>query len=111
VLGLYRGLEALLWRNGIWNSCYFGVAATIRHYYPLEQSSSDHATSFAATSSSLTSSSLSTPSQRLVYDFMVGATSGGVATTFNTPVCMLSNRSFVPRTGVCLIWHPYSLMV
>jgi hypothetical protein len=32
--GLYRGLEALLWRNGIWNSCYFGVAATIRHYQP-----------------------------------------------------------------------------
>jgi len=93
VLGLYRGLEALLWRNGIWNACYFGVAATIRHYTPLEQSSPAHAaTSSSLTPSSLSSSSLSTPSQRLVYDFMVGAVSGGVATTFNTPFDGIKSR-------------------
>lgn len=92
IIGLYRGLEALLWRNGIWNSCYFGVAASIRHYWPHHQHFNNNNNDNAGSKSA-----------ELVYEFTVGAISGGVATTFNTPFDGIKSRLQAQRKATTLV--------
>jgi len=71
VLTFYKGLESTLWRNGVWNSAYFGVI----HYLK---------TIFVVDADKKTVTALR--------DFGVGFLGGTIATTFNTPFDVVKSR-------------------
>lgn len=72
-LAFYKGFESTLWRNAVWNATYFGMI----HYI-----------------------NTSSPAQGdwkqgkflMLRNFMIGAVSGALATTFNTPFDVVKSR-------------------
>jgi len=67
---LYRGLGALLWRNGVWNGAYFGSINFVRKAIPEQQT-------YPAT---------------MCRNFFAGFVSGTVATILNTPFDVVKSR-------------------
>ncbi|EIE87999.1 hypothetical protein G6F46_005280 [Rhizopus delemar] len=69
-LTLLNGLEATLWRQGVWNGVYFGLIFTVKDLLPKSKDSNQ---------------------QRLT-NFAAGTIGGMVATTFNTPFDVVKTR-------------------
>jgi len=63
VTALYRGLEAQMWRNGVWNGTYFALIASIKERLPTPESNGGE----------------------LLRNFAAGVVGGTVATMANTP--------------------------
>lgn len=70
LLCLYRGLEPLLWRNGIWNGAYFGSIGYIKSQIPKPD----------------------TQSGETLRNFFAGIIGGTFATTLNTPFDVVKSR-------------------
>eukprot|EP01125_Pyxidicula_operculata_P000721 TRINITY_DN10672_c0_g1_i1.p1 TRINITY_DN10672_c0_g1~~TRINITY_DN10672_c0_g1_i1.p1 ORF type:complete len:295 (-),score=53.61 TRINITY_DN10672_c0_g1_i1:68-850(-) len=75
ITGLFRGLEATLWRNGTWNAMYFAMIGLIKDRYVTNNSDQDK----SRISKMLTS-------------FSYGLAAGLVATTINTPLDLVKSR-------------------
>ncbi|KAG0747739.1 hypothetical protein G6F57_006779 [Rhizopus arrhizus] len=69
-LTLLNGLEATLWRQGVWNGVYFGLIFTVKDLLPKSKDSNQ---------------------QRLT-NFAAGTIGGMVATSFNTPFDVVKTR-------------------
>jgi len=74
-LGLWRGLEATLWRNGTWNAIYFATIGFMKDRFMKDTLSENK-------------SRLSL----LVKNFAYGCAAGLVATTINTPLDLVKSR-------------------
>jgi len=70
IFALYKGLEAQLWRNGIWNGAYFGLIGLIREKIPKPASKSGEQ----------------------FHSFVCGFLGGTAATTLNTPFDVVKSR-------------------
>lgn len=70
LLCLYRGLEPLLWRNGIWNGAYFGSIGYIKSQIPKPD----------------------TQGGETLRNFFAGIIGGTFATTLNTPFDVVKSR-------------------
>jgi len=78
-LSLYKGLEPLLWRNGVWNGAYFGSIGFIKENVPKPDSSSGDT----------------------IRNFSAGVIGGTFATTLNTPFDVVKSRmQNVSQAGV-----------
>jgi len=72
-LSFYKGFESTLWRNAVWNATYFGMIHFINTSSPAEGDWKQ--------------------GKRLMFrNFMIGAVSGALATTFNTPFDVVKSR-------------------
>ncbi|CAO3700908.1 unnamed protein product [Rhizopus stolonifer] len=69
-LSLLKGLEATLWRQGVWNGVYFGLIFTVKDLMPKPKD----------------------PNQQRITNFAAGTVGGMVATTFNTPFDVVKTR-------------------
>lgn len=67
---LYKGLEATLWRHGVWNGFYFGLIHRVKQMVPESK----------------------TQGGRMFWDFVAGTVAGTVATTFNNPPDVVKSR-------------------
>jgi len=77
ILALYKGFEAQLWRNMIWNGAYFGTINFMKQ-------------------------NLWTPdtkSSEMGRNFLAGFLAGSFATTLNTPLDVVKSRLQNTRTG------------
>jgi solute carrier family 25 2-oxodicarboxylate transporter 21 len=70
ITAIYKGLEPLLWRNGIWNGAYFGTIGSIKSLMPKGE----------------------TKSKEQLYAFCAGVVGGTFATTLNTPFDVVKSR-------------------
>eukprot|EP01091_Cochliopodium_minus_P005071 TRINITY_DN1505_c0_g1_i1.p1 TRINITY_DN1505_c0_g1~~TRINITY_DN1505_c0_g1_i1.p1 ORF type:complete len:214 (+),score=63.37 TRINITY_DN1505_c0_g1_i1:447-1088(+) len=70
LLGLYKGMEAQMWRNVVWNGTYFGVIGFIRNNIPKPDSKSGEK----------------------FHSFICGVFGGTIATTLNTPLDVVKSR-------------------
>uniref|UniRef100_A0A6B2LC39 Mitochondrial carrier protein n=1 Tax=Arcella intermedia TaxID=1963864 RepID=A0A6B2LC39_9EUKA len=75
IRGLYRGIEATLWRNGTWNALYFASIGLIRDKTRVKNSPPE---------TSRVSS--------LLQNFVQGAIAGAFATSINTPLDLVKSR-------------------
>ena len=88
-LSFYKGFESTLWRNAVWNATYFGMIHAINTKMPAEGDWKH--------------------GKRLMFrNFLIGAFSGALATTFNTPFDVVKSRfqnssSAAPWTWTSLI--------
>jgi len=83
--GLYRGGETQLWRNAVWNGVYFGIIDTMKYMFPAPKNT--------------------THTQHMLYDVGIGALSGGIATTFNTPFDVVKSRMQNQKKGGTLKYN------
>lgn len=72
-LAFYKGLESTLWRNAVWNATYFGTIHWFNTTIPA-QGDWKHG------------------KYLMMRNFMIGAISGALATTFNTPFDVVKSR-------------------
>lgn len=70
VLGMYKGLEATLWRHIAWNAGYFGVIFQVRQLLPEAK----------------------TPGRKTLNDLISGSIGGTVGTLINTPFDVVKSR-------------------
>lgn len=72
-LAFYKGFESTLWRNAVWNATYFGTIHAINTNSPAE-------------------GDWKSGKKLMLRNFMIGALSGALATTFNTPFDVVKSR-------------------
>jgi len=70
--GLYKGLEAQAWRNGVWNGVYFGVIGTMHNIAPIAADA--------------------TPAERHIHTLLVGMGAGSLGVCLNTPLDVVKSR-------------------
>jgi solute carrier family 25 2-oxodicarboxylate transporter 21 len=70
--GLYNGLEAQMWRNGIWNGLYFGTVGTVQIFFPPAPEASH--------------------GEKLFYKFSTGVVGSMLGTIANTPFDVVKSR-------------------
>jgi solute carrier family 25 2-oxodicarboxylate transporter 21 len=68
--GLGRGIEATIWRHGVWNAGYFGVISFVKDALPVA----------------------TTKEGSLLNNFVSGAIGGTVGTILNTPFDVVKSR-------------------
>ncbi|KAI9209839.1 mitochondrial carrier domain-containing protein [Polychytrium aggregatum] len=69
-IGFFRGLEATIWRHGVWNGGYFGCISTIRQLLPKAE----------------------TKQGTLANNFIAGTIGGTIGTILNTPFDVAKTR-------------------
>ncbi|CAM9668300.1 unnamed protein product [Phaeothamnion confervicola] len=72
IAGLYKGLEAQLWRNAVWNGVYFGMIGWIKQGFAAPPGASN--------------------TTKRGYDFGAGVVGGTLATLANTPFDVVKSR-------------------
>jgi solute carrier family 25 2-oxodicarboxylate transporter 21 len=72
-MAFYKGFESTLWRNAVWNATYFGMIHAINTTSPAE-------------------GDWKSGKWLMLRNFMIGAFSGALATTFNTPFDVVKSR-------------------
>ena len=72
-MAFYKGFESTLWRNAVWNATYFGMIHAINTNSPAE-------------------GEWKSGKLLMLRNFMIGACSGALATTFNTPFDVVKSR-------------------
>jgi len=75
VVGLFRGFEATMWRNGTWNALYFANIGYIKDYILTPQMRAQQSNMSQA-----------------IYSFLYGTTAGLIATAVNTPLDLVKSR-------------------
>jgi solute carrier family 25 2-oxodicarboxylate transporter 21 len=95
----YRGFEAYLWRQGVWNGCFFGTIAWVRESFPfappppppLSPPPASTGGAMANEENAHTHNTTHTQTRRM-YDFWTGLTAGFLATLVNTPLDVCKTR-------------------
>uniref|UniRef100_A0A7E4VLH1 Mitochondrial 2-oxodicarboxylate carrier n=1 Tax=Panagrellus redivivus TaxID=6233 RepID=A0A7E4VLH1_PANRE len=82
--GLYRGLDATLARNGVWNMFYFGIYHNIKDFIPSEKER---------------------PTANIVYRLGLGFIAGTTACLFNIPFDVAKSRIQGPQPPSGRIYH------
>jgi solute carrier family 25 2-oxodicarboxylate transporter 21 len=77
VYGLGRGVEATIWRHGVWNAGYFGIISFVRDALP----------------------KATTKEGTLLNNFIAGSIGGTFGTILNTPFDVVKSRVQAQITG------------
>lgn len=70
IKGLYSGIEATVWRNGVWNAGYFGIIYQVRSCLPIS----------------------TTKTEKSINDLIAGFIGGTVGVLINTPFDVVKSR-------------------
>ena len=89
-IGLFRGLESYLLRQGLWNGLYFGGITQLKISFPLD----DFIPAMESNSKEKTERKHKnkTEFQIMMHNFFVGLTAGSFATVVNTPLDVAKTR-------------------
>uniref|UniRef100_A0A914XZK4 Mitochondrial 2-oxodicarboxylate carrier n=1 Tax=Panagrolaimus superbus TaxID=310955 RepID=A0A914XZK4_9BILA len=82
--GIFRGLDATLGRNGIWNMFYFGIYHNLKHLIPVSEGNSQGSVSLR---------------------LLLGFTAGSLASIANIPFDVAKSRIQGPQPPTGRIYH------
>ncbi len=91
-LAFYRGFEAYLWRQGVWNGLFFGTISYVRARWPFSSS--------AGGGQKEEEEEEEDKAARRAYDFWTGLAAGSLATCVNTPLDVAKTRLSCMTTTV-----------
>lgn len=84
-MAFYKGFESTLWRNAVWNATYFGTIHAFNTAKPAE-------------------GDWKHGKLLMLRNFCIGAVSGALATTFNTPFDVVKSRFQNATTSAPWTW-------
>uniref|UniRef100_A0AC35F757 Mitochondrial 2-oxodicarboxylate carrier n=1 Tax=Panagrolaimus sp. PS1159 TaxID=55785 RepID=A0AC35F757_9BILA len=82
--GIFRGLDATLGRNGVWNMFYFGIYHNLKHFIPIAEGNSQGSVSLR---------------------LLLGFTAGSLASIANIPFDVAKSRIQGPQPSTGRIYH------